>query len=264
MHIFVGGRSVVMFGSILLMVSLIAACGSSGSDVAGSSVAAPPVATSAAPEPTTAPQPTPVATNTTVPAAATETPSEPVAPVFDDARAIGDVDGVTFYVTDESEATFTVGEQLTRLPLPNDAVMRTNALTGEVFLDGRSSAITLDIHQLSSDQDLRDNWVRTRMFPQNRTATFTLNDATPLPDGFSDGDASTFTISGTLEINGLSVPLEFEMEARDDGDVLFILGRTTFEWSDIGLDTPNSRGTISVEEEVRVEVLLRARPLLES
>jgi hypothetical protein len=102
------------------------------------------------------------------------------------------------------------------------------------------------------------------MFPQDRIATSILNDATPLPDGFTGSDAVTFIVSGVLEIRGLSVPLEFEMEARVGGDVLFILGRTTFEWSDIGMEAPNNRATISVDEEVRVEILLRARPLLES
>ena len=171
---------------------------------------------------------------------------------------------VTLSESGKAVDQLTVGEQLTRLPLPNDAVLRTNALTGEVFLDGRPSSISIDIHQLSSDQRLRDNWIRTRMFPQDRIATFILNDATPLPDGFTDGDAVTFTVSGLLEIRGLSIPLVFEMEARDDGDVLFILGKTTFEWSDIGMEAPNNRVTISVDDEVRVEVLLRARPLLES
>ena len=181
--------------------------------------------------------------------------------VFDGSRDIGSVDGVTFMVTDESEATFAVGEQLTRLPLPNDAIMRTNALFGEIFLDGRPSSISFDIHTLESDQSQRDNWVRTQMFPVDRIATFILADATPLPDGFTRGDTSVFNVAGTLEIRGLSVPLDFEIEARDDGDVLFILGRTTFEWADIQMDVPSSRGTISVEDEVRVEVLLKARPL---
>ncbi len=264
MQMVFGRNRAVIFGLMLLLSLILAACGSSGSDETSTTAGAVSPTQAAPASATTVPQPTVRPTDTPATAVATEAAGETIAPVFNDARAIGDVDGVTFVVTNESEATFTVGEQLTRLPLPNDAVMRTNALTGEVFLDGRPSTITMDIHQLESDQDLRDNWVRTRMFPVNRTATFILDTAAPLPDGFSDGEASSFTISGTLEINGTSVPLEFEMEARDDGDVLFILGRTTFEWSDIDMGVPSSRGTISVEDEVRVEVLLMARPLLES
>ncbi len=264
------GYRFAVTGSLLVLVLLIAACSSSGSEAAVSSAAAASPTQAASASATTAPQPTvgipatAVDADTPATVIATEAPTQPAAPFFNDARAIGDVDDVTFVVTDESEATFTVGEQLVRLPLPNDAVMRTNALAGEVFLDGRPSSITIDIHRLSSDSSQRDNWVRTRMFPVNKTATFILDTAAPLLDGFSDGEASSFTIFGTLEINGISSPLEFEIEARDDGDVLFILGRTTFEWADIGMDVPSSRGTVSVEDEVQVEVLISARPLLES
>jgi polyisoprenoid-binding protein YceI len=235
-------RNMIVIAVLLSTLLIVAACGSSGVDEVDNSPAS-------------------VSPTQPVAIAATTVPDAPEGPVFKDSRAIGDVDGVIFMVTDASEVTFTVGEQLTRLPHPNDAVLRTNKLTGEVFLDGRSSSISFDIHTLRSDQSLRDNWVRTRMFPQDRIATFILSDATPLPDGFTDGDAVTFTDSGLLEIRGLSVPLDFEIEARDDGDELFILARTTFEWSDIGMNAPSSRGTISVDDEVRVEVLINARPL---
>ncbi len=237
-------RNLTAIAMLLLMLLLVAACSSSGITETGDADATTTQADAAQ-----------TATATVIPAAEVS--------IFDDSRSIGVVDGVSFMVTDESEVTFTVGEQLTRLPLPNDAVMRTNALSGEVYLDGRPSSISFDIHTLKSDQTQRDNWVRTRMFPDDRIATFILGDATPLPKGFTDGDTSAFTISGLLQIRGLSVPLDFEIEARDDGDVLFILGRTTFEWSDIEMDVPNSRGTISVENEVQVEVLLKARPLIE-
>ena len=259
-----GRNQTIIFGLLLLLSLVLAACGSSE----GENASIPAAATSPTQESVTdtkvAPQLTATPADIQVPAVATITPIEPPPPAFNNARAIGNIDGVTFLVTDESEATFTVGEQLRNLPLPNEAILRTNALTGEVFLDGRPSTIFLDTHQLKSDQSQRDNWVRTRMFPLNKTATFILGSAIPLPDGFSVGEAGSFTISGTLEINGITIPLEFAIEARDDGDVLFILGRTTFEWSDIGMDVPSSRGTISVEDEVRVEVLLKARPVLES
>ena len=222
----------------LLAVSLsLAACGSS--------------------EPSSAPP-----TETTDEPAAVGTAAADAGPVFNDSRAIGEVDGVTFLVTEGSEATFTVGEQLARLPLPNDAVLRTTALSGEVFLDGRPSSVSVDIHRLSSDQSLRDRWVRSRMFPQDPIATFTLDDATPFPEGFTKGEDTKHIVAGQLSIRGLLVPMEFEIEARDDGDVVFILGRTTFLWSDIGMTAPSNRATISVEDEVRVEILLTVKPLL--
>ena len=52
-------------------------------------------------------------------------------------RTAGQYEGITFNVSEGSEATFTVEEQLANLPLPNDAVLRTtSALTGIVNFDG--------------------------------------------------------------------------------------------------------------------------------
>ena len=50
------------------------------------------------------------------------------------------------------------------------------------------------------------------------------------------------------------------MEARDDGEVIFILGRTTFVWDDFQIPPPNIAGFVEVVDEVRVEVLLAVRP----
>ncbi len=48
------------------------------------------------------------------------------------------------------------------------AVMRTTALEGEIHLDGRPSMVNIDLHQLGSDQRLRDRYVRGSMFPAIR------------------------------------------------------------------------------------------------
>jgi polyisoprenoid-binding protein YceI len=186
---------------------------------------------------------------------ATATPTTYAGP-----REIGQVEGLTFVVGEGSEATFTVEEKLARLPLPNDAVVRTNALSGEVHLDGRPSVIEIDLHQLASDQSRRDNYIRTRMFPDHPVAIFTLDDAQPLPAGFSDGEEATTQITGQLEIRGIQAPVTFTVEARDDGDVIFILGRTSFVWGDFQMTAPNISGFVQVTEEVSVEILLAVRP----
>ncbi|MDE0592652.1 MAG: hypothetical protein OSB68_05340 [Dehalococcoidia bacterium] len=74
----------------------------------------------------------PVVDSTTPPAVVADQSGSP---------AIGSADG-TFMVSDGTEATFTVNEQLSRLPLPNDSVLRTNEITGEIDLSGESSSLT--------------------------------------------------------------------------------------------------------------------------
>jgi hypothetical protein len=175
-------------------------------------------------------------------------------------RTVGDYQGFTFNVTAGSQATFTVGEKLVRLPLPNDAVMRTMDLSGEVHLDGRMSVVEIGLHGLSSDQTYRDQYVREVMFPDTPTATFTVPNVGPIPEGLASGEEVKTRVGGSLEIGDVTIPLEFEIEARDDGGRMFILGRTTFTWDQLGMPPPSSRGVASIDDEVRVEVLLEVVP----
>ena len=188
----------------------------------------------------------------TVPTAVEETePTITPSPTAAGMRETGQVEGITFVVGDGSEATFTVNEKLARLTLPNDAVVRTSALSGEVHLDGRPSVIEIDLHQLESDQSRRDGYIRGRMFP---------DDARPLPPRFTEGEEVTVQVTGQLDIAGIQAPVVFDVEARDDGDVIYMLGRTSFVWDDFQILPPNIAGFVQVKDEVSVEVLLAVRP----
>ena len=155
-----------------------------------------------------------------------------------------------------------MGEQLVRLPLPSDTVMRTTALSGEVHLDGRPSVITIDLHRLTSDQRLRDGYIRRNMFGNDQYAIFTVGDVGELPEAFAIGEVATGSGTGTLQIRGIEVPLSLDIEARDDGNVINILGRTTFKWDDFQIPKPLVQLVVSIDDEVRVEILLVARPLV--
>ena len=196
---------------------------------------------------------------TTAPAADTPTP----APAEDPApaeRSTGQVDGIVFAVSEGSEATFSVGEVLANVSIPDyEAVMRTTGLSGEVRLDGGPSLVTVDLHSMESDEPFRDRYVQNRMFPGQPTASVTFGDLTPLPGGFRNGDAVTTEVTGTLNINDMDVPLTFAIEARDDGHTVFVVGRSTFTWDQIGEPVPSARIVVRVEDEVRVEVLLALR-----
>ena len=95
-------------------------------------------------------------------------------------------------------------------------------------------------------------------------AVFTITDLGQLPEGFTDGEVVTGQVHGELLIRGVTAPLTFDVKARDDGDVVFIIGRTTFTWDDLQIAKPTARPVVSVEDEVRVEVLLSVTPKLAS
>ena len=230
---------------------------------AAATAAPAPAAATAAPAPAAAnpptaapesPTPPPPATSPPPPAAATEPPpAAPESPAADSGRP-------AFIVGEGSQATFTVNEKLAWLDLPNDAVMRTESLSGTVYLDGRPSAVEIDLHSLTSDSDRRDNYVRRRMFPNHPTATFTVTDLGELPNPLPVGEDITREVAGELSVAGVVKPLTFAVEARRDPNALFILGRTSFTWQELEIPPPNIPGRIQVKDEVRVEVLLSAVP----
>ena len=205
--------------------------------------------------PTEAETPTPAVSGEEIPAAA-ETPTieQP------DVRGAGDIEGVLFLVGEESEATFTVEEQLARLPIPNDAVMHTSHLSGEVRLDGGASTVEIDLTKLTSDQDYRDRYVSTRMFGDHPTASFSVPDVGTLPAGFGDGDTVTTSVPGTLTLLGKTFPMTFDVEARDDGHTVFVLATAEFTWEELEVPVPQARSVVWVADEVRVEILLSLMP----
>jgi hypothetical protein len=148
------------------------------------------------------------------------------------------------------------------MPLPNDAVVSTSALTGEIHLDGRPSTIRLDLWKLSSDQPSRDRYIKNTMFPNSQIATFTAGEQTVVPDETPLGGAVTKgPVAGTLELRGQEFPITFEMKGgRDDGDVIYLLGKTNFTWQELDLQPPSSTGIVQINDDVAVEILLAARP----
>lgn len=224
--------------------------------------AIPPAST--APAPTGAPASQLASPATPTPTAAVAQPSPTVpatsAQQSSTARTAGTYDGVQFVVGTGSKATFTVREKLVQLPLPNDAVLTTGGLTGDVFLDGRPSTIRINLHSLTSDQNFRDLYVRTQMFPDQPTATLTVPGIGGVPEGLASGREVTLTVAGMLNIKARDFPIEFDIVARDDGGVIYILGKTRFTWADLGLSVPRARSVTSVDNDVRVEVLLAIRP----
>ena len=202
------------------------------------------------------PAPTREDVSTDTPAPVVTETSVPVSPTGG-----GVDDTINQYIVGEgSEITFTVGEVLTRFPNPIQAVMRTTELTGQINLDGQSSTIEVDLHALTSDQEYRDRYVRRRMFPDQPTASFTVESVVEsvadLPAEFHSGETFRRRVSGVLNLNGEDFPIAFDLEVRNDANVLNVLGRTIVTWEQLNIPVPTARSVVSVEDEIHVQILL--------
>ena len=167
--------------------------------------------------------------------------------------------GQAYAIGEGSKATFTVEEELGRSPVRFEAVISSTGLSGTANLDGEPSLITLDLHSLQSDQEYRDRYIQTQLFPDTPEAVVTVGNLPDLPQSFFDGEDTLGQLDGSLQIGETVTPLVFDVTARHDGGSINILGKTTFTWDQLGLTKPTARSVVYLADEVSVQVLLVAR-----
>lgn len=219
-------------------------------DAERESLALPPTASATAATSTAATTPTAAGAAPTASGTARATPG---------AKTAADVRGVTFVVGEGSQSQFVVREKLAQLPLPNDATMKNIALTGRIALDGRPSTIEIDITKFSSDQPRRDQFIRQRWSSQP-IATVTIESLGALPASYTPGETVKQRVSGRIRILGNEAPIAVDVEARmDAANVLSLLGTTSFTWSELGMQPPNTP-SVQVQDAVQAQILLVAQP----
>ena len=163
-----------------------------------------------------------------------------------------------FIIGEGSKVTFTVEEELGRAPVRFDAVISSTGLSGTANLDGQPSVVTLDLHSLQSDQQYRDRYIQGQLFPDTLEAIVTVDELPDLTQSFLDGEEATGLLNGSLQIGEAVTPLEFDVTARKDSNVINVLGVTTFTWEQLGLTKPTARSVVYLADEVSVQVLLVA------
>jgi polyisoprenoid-binding protein YceI len=175
--------------------------------------------------------------------------------------------GITFTVATGSKAIVRVNEQLADRNLPNDAVLTTDKVTGEftVLPDGTFAAgskIVADLTALSSDVDIRDDFIKqntlqTRRFPE---ATFLPVRAERLELPLLTSGA-TFKLVGQMTIRGVTKEMTFDVVAKQSGADLAATAKVTpaFQFGTFGMSQPRVFSVISIKDEIRLEVELVAK-----
>ena len=174
----------------------------------------------------------------------------------------GDVAG-TWNVSGDSQAGYRVREQLATLSAESDAVGRTSDVTGSITLesDGTTTtltagSLTVDTTTITSDEDRRDNRLRseglqTDTFP---TATFTITRPVEIPASAIDGSATDLTLMGDLELHGVTKSVSIPAQARLVDNTIQVAGSITFPLADFEIVAPNVGGfIISIADEGALE-----------
>jgi len=175
---------------------------------------------------------------------------------------------LAWVISDKSKATVRVREQLAALPLPSDAVLVATGAKGSFQLnaDGTfasGSQISCDVTSLTSDQSLRDSFVKqsvlgTRQFP---TATFVPATTAGLTLPLAANGHFTFKLTGKLTIHGVTKDVTFDVDANRAGSALTATAtlNPTFKFGDFGMPQPAAPGrVISVVDEIKLTIDLVA------
>jgi polyisoprenoid-binding protein YceI len=169
-------------------------------------------------------------------------------------------------VTSGSQAGYRVREQLASLPAESDAVGRTDQVTGSITLETNGSTTTLtaatltvDTTSIASDESRRDNRMRSEGLQTDTypTATFTLTQPVEVPAAALTGTASDVTLTGDLELHGVTKSVQIPAQAQLVGGVVQVAGSLTFPLSDFAIVAPNIGGFIvSIADEGTLEFLV--------
>ena len=174
--------------------------------------------------------------------------------------------GVRLEVTKGSRAEYRVREQLARLNLPNDAVGTTEALTGAIVIrpDGSfapDSKLTVDLRTLKTDEARRDAFLRENTLHTDR---FPLTEFVPrrhkgLPTPLPSSGTAKFQLIGDMTLHGSSSEQSWDVEASFAGDLVTAKAMTRFTFAKFGLSEPKVMGLLSVVDDIRLELNIRAR-----
>lgn len=213
----------------------------------------------------------PLALPTSAPSAAASasadaaTSAEPTTSATPAASFGGDVAG-TWTVTTGSQAGYRVREQLASLPAESDAIGRTDQVSGTITVtsDGTTTTVTeatltVDTTSITSDEDRRDNRMRseglqTDEFP---TATFTLTQPVDVPAAALAGTPSDITLIGDLTLHGVTKSVEIPAQTQLVDDQIQVAGSLTFPLADFDIVAPNIGGFIvSIADEGTLEFVV--------
>jgi polyisoprenoid-binding protein YceI len=203
---------------------------------------------------------------TATPASSDESPTQEPEATAEASTGVDLPEGVRRFVVvpGDSSAKYVVEETLSGLPAT--AVGVTPDVTGEIYLtseglyDGAESKFMVDLSTLKTDESRRDNFVRSNVLETNRYqfAEFVIESVDGFPAGYVEGEEASLTLSGTMTIKDVSLPITFSVLARQAGDTLTATADTQFNMSDFGIDPPQV--TIAkAKDGVVLQVVLIAR-----
>lgn len=172
--------------------------------------------------------------------------------------------GLAFVIVPEqSEATYLADETLASVGVPSTAEGATQEIAGTLYLseDGfaldpaQETKITVQLANLKTDQDRRDNRVREALevdqFPE---ATFVATSVTGIEPALGPDAGQDFQLTGLMTLHGVEKEVTWDVKATRDGDIMTALATITILYTDFNITKPDIGGFVSVEDDVTLQM----------
>ena len=175
-----------------------------------------------------------------------------------------EIEGI-WSVAPGSEARYRVREKLAALPATRDAVGSTPAVSGQVRFERTSDGVAAhdakfeaDLTKLKSDEDRRDNLIRSRGLESERFPMATFVAAEPIRIGESAIETQPVKISavGDLNIHGVTKRVTIPIDAQVVDGKIELVGSLKFSLGDFGISPPDVAGFVTVESDATLEFRL--------
>lgn len=173
------------------------------------------------------------------------------------ADAGASLDG-TWTAGSRSQAGYRVKEVL--FGQETEAVGRTSAVAGELTVSGSevsSGSFTVDLTQVTSDEDRRDSQFQGRIMETATypTATFELAEPITLASLPADGASVTASATGALTLHGTTRQVTVDVTVQRSGDTVQASGSIPVTFADYNIASP-SFGPVTTEDSGEIEFLL--------
>ena len=166
------------------------------------------------------------------------------------------------YVEDGSVARYIVGEELRRLDLPIKAIGETSEVSGHIAFedDGSvnsgSSLLEVGLSRFRSDEDRRDQWIRSSLFNTSRfpNAELVVTGFDGLPWPLPESGEATFKLNGDLTLQEVTKPVTWDVTAQFDGDSVTGQAKTMITFDQFEMSKPTFAFILSVDDEIFLEI----------
>lgn len=160
-----------------------------------------------------------------------------------------------------NEVRYIVREQLARLELPNDAIGATNAITGQIVLDGQggvdstASKIVIDLTTLASDRANRDRFIKrnTLVVDSFPSAELVVTEIRGLPATLPSSGSLSFTVLGRMTMHGTTKITMWDGTAVANGGAFTGKVTTRVKFGDFNMTQPKVMSVLSIVDDLKLE-----------